>query len=110
MATVQGDDITIGGQRTALTKMISQMYEIRKQAIGRDPDLEKSGRTLKRVVEWDRDGITIEADQRHVRELMKSLELERANHSATPCGAERRNETKGENRCGRGRPSTDGMT
>ena len=33
---------------------------------------------------------------------MKGLELERANHSATPCDVERRDESKGENRCGRG--------
>ena len=50
-----------------------------------------SGRILNRVIEWDRDGITIEADQRY--------ELERANHSATPCAVD---ESKGENRCGRG--------
>ena len=33
---------------------------------------------------------------------MKGLELERANHSATPCDLERRDESEGENRCGRG--------
>ena len=33
---------------------------------------------------------------------MKGLELERANHSATPCAVERKDESKGENRCGRG--------
>ena len=54
-----------------------------------------------RVTEWDRDGITIEADQRHVRETMKRLELEQANHSATPCAVARRDESKGENRCRR---------
>ena len=70
--------------------------------LGRDPDFEKSGRILNRVIEWDRDGITIEADQRHVREILKGLELERANHSVTPCDVERRDESKGENRCGRG--------
>ena len=105
MASVHGNDITIGGQRTAvefLTKMISKKYEIRKQVLGRDPDLEKSGRPLNRVIEWDRDGITIEADQRHVRETMKRLELERANNSATPCDVRRRDESKGENRCRRG--------
>ena len=51
-------------------------------------------------MEWDRDGITIEADQRLVRETMKGLGLEQANHSATPCAVERRDESK--NRCGRG--------
>ena len=33
---------------------------------------------------------------------MKGVELERAKHSATPCAVERRDESKGENRCGRG--------
>ena len=86
VATVHGDDITIGGQRTAaefLIKIISKKYEIKKQVLGGDPEFEMSGRILHRVIEWDRDGITIEADQRHVREIMKGLKLERANHSAT---------------------------
>ena len=73
--------------------MISNEYEIRKQVLGRVPDLEKNGRTLNRVHEWDRDGITNEADQRHVREIVKGLELERANHRRTDADE--------------GRPSTD---
>ena len=46
VATVHGDDITVGGERSAvelLIKMISKRYEIKKQVIGEDPDLEKSG-------------------------------------------------------------------
>ena len=64
--------------------------------IGEDPDLEKIGRMLNRVIEWNCDGITIEADQRHVREILKGLEMERANRSETPCAVERKNEAKGE--------------
>ena len=67
-----------------------------------------------------RAGITIEADQRPVSELLKDLELDRANHSATPCDVERKNkgntrrdERKGGNRCGQGQTQTkhegDGM-
>ena len=44
VATVHGDDITIGGERLAvefLIKMISRKYEIKKQVIGEDPDMEK---------------------------------------------------------------------
>ena len=70
---------------------------------------------------WDRDGITTEADQRHVRGILKDLELERANHSASPGAVERRNEgnarsdqSKGENRCGQVQTQTkhewDGMS
>ena len=102
MATVHGDDIAM--QRSAvesLVNMRSKKYEIKKHVLGVHPDLEKSWRVLTRVIEWDRDGITIEADQRHVREIMKGLELERANHSVTPCAVERRDECKFVNRCGR---------
>ena len=105
VATVHGDDITVSGQWTTvevLIKMISKKYEIMQQILGGDLDLEKSGRILNRVIEWDCDGITIEAYQRHVREIMKGLELERANNSATPRAVERIDERKGENRCGRG--------
>ena len=111
---MHGDNITIGGQRSAvesLIKMISKKYEIKKQVLGGGSHLEKSRRIHNRVIEWDRDGITIEADQRHVREIMKGLELERAKHSATPCVVERR-EMKARERtdADEDKPSTDGMT
>ena len=101
VATVHGDDITVGGERSAveqLIKIMSKRYDIKKQVIGEDPAHEKSGRILNRVIAWNRDGITSEADQRHVREILKGLELERANHSATPCATERKDEGKGEHR------------
>ena len=69
VATVHGEDITIGGERSVvefLIKMISKKYEIKKQVIGEDPDLEKSGRIWNRVVD---NGITIEAEYRHVRDI-----------------------------------------
>ena len=74
VVTVHGDDITIGGERSAvefLIRKMSRTFEIKKQVIGEDADLEKSGRILNRVIEWSRDGITMEADQRHVREMIK---------------------------------------
>ena len=86
--------------------MISKRYEIKKQVIGEDPDLEKSGRKLNRVIAWNRDGITIEADQRHVREILKGFELERASHSATPCAMERKDEGKGGHRRRQGQTRT----
>ena len=93
VTTVHGDDITICGERSVVEipqqNYIKETIKIKKQVIGEDPDLEKSGRILNRFVDWDRDGITIEADQRDVRETLKDLEWERANHSATPCAAVR---------------------
>ena len=78
MATVQGDDITIGGKRPAvelLIKVISMKLKIKKQMMSEDTDLENSERILNRVIEWGCDGITSEADQRHVRESFKELDL-----------------------------------
>ena len=77
---MHGNDITIGGERSAVEsfiRMTSEKYEVKKQVIGEDPDLEKSGTILNRDIEWNREGITIEADQRHVREILKGLESER---------------------------------
>ena len=100
VATVQGDDITIGGKRPAvqlLIKMISMKLEIKKQMMSEDTDLENSGRILNRVIEWGRDGITSEADQRHVRESFKELDL---------CAVVRKKRGKGENRCEQGQTDT----
>ena len=102
------------------SRRYQEKYEIKKQVIGGDADLEKSGKILNRVIEWGRDGITIEADQEHVREILKDLGLERANHSATPCAVERKSgsnarsdDSEEENRCGQGQTQTkhewDGM-
>ena len=83
--------------------------------------LKRAAEKLNRVIEWGRDGITIEAVQRHVREILKDLELEQANHSATPCAVARKNEGNGrsdeskrESRRGQGQTQTthewDGMS
>ena len=53
VATVRGDDIAIGGERSVvefLTKMMARKHEIKKQVIGEDADFEKSGRRLNRVI------------------------------------------------------------
>ena len=109
VATVHGDDIRIGGERTAvefLVRLISKKYEIKKQVIGEDPDLEQSGRTLNRVIELNRDGITIEADQRHVREILKCFELKRANHTTSPCPVDRKDADGARNDESKGEEST----
>ena len=54
MATVHQDNMTIGGERSVvelLIKMISRKYEIKKQVIGEDTDLETSESILNRVIE-----------------------------------------------------------
>ena len=60
--------LMVKGQRwESFIRMIPKNYEVKKQVIGEDPDLEKSGRILNRVVKWNHNGTTIEADQRRVR-------------------------------------------
>ena len=72
--------------------MTQRTYEVKKQVTGEDVAFEKTGRILNRVVKWGRDGIMIEADQRHVREMLKDLAVERAKHATTPCTVERKKE------------------
>ena len=81
--------------------------------ISEDADVEKIGRILNRVIKCGRDGITMEADQRQVREVLKDLEKEKANHAATPCNMDTKNEknarsdgSKGENQCEQGQRQT----
>ena len=53
------------------------------------------------VIEWN--AVTVsqsKPDERHAREILKGLELERANRSTTPCAVDRRDEGKGESRRG----------
>ena len=57
---------------------------------------ENIGRILHRVIKWSRDDITIDADQRRVTEMLKDLDLERANHAATPCIVERKKREQGQ--------------
>ena len=81
--------------------------------MGEDADFENSGRILIRVNKWGRDGVTVEADQRYVREILKDLELEQVNHAATPCNVDKKSEnsvrshgSKGENHCEQGQRHT----
>ena len=56
VSTVHGDDITIGGERSAvefLIRMTSKKFESKKQVFGEDPDLEKSGKMLKETRQGD---------------------------------------------------------
>ena len=55
---------------------------------GEGADFEKTGRILNRFIKWGPDGITMEADEGHVREILKDLELEQAGHAATPCNVD----------------------
>ena len=93
--------------------MKSRTHEIKKQVIGEDTDPENSGKILNRVIKRGGDGITIDADQRQVRETSKDFESERANHATTPRTVETKIDdsaisdgSKGENQCEQGQCQT----
>ena len=70
---IKGEDITIGGQRSAvesLIKMISKKYEMKKQVLGG----ECSTASLNGIVTAS----LMRQNQRHVKEIMKGVELERS--------------------------------
>ena len=48
------------------------MYEIREQMIGEAADLDKQLQILNRTVRWSSRGLWIEADPRHVGEVIKA--------------------------------------
>ena len=63
VATVHGDDIQYNRCATDGSRVPHQddIPKVGDQETGTrgNPDLEKTGRMLNRVIEWDRDGITI---------------------------------------------------
>ena len=65
---IYGDDFTLLGDEVALDwfrKSIKATYEVSvKGRLGADDKDDKSARLLNRVIEWTKDGISCEADQR----------------------------------------------
>ena len=105
MSTLHGDDVTIGGERSAVECLVKMGAQERSRSrhnmIGEDAGLEVHGRILNRVIKCERGGITIEADQRRVRELLKDLGLEQSNDDPLCCGKDesmRTDGSKGEKR------------
>ena len=109
VATAHGDDITIGGERSAVeffVRLISNKYEKEKQVTGEDPDFEKGGRTLNRVVECGRHHNRGGSRGTSGRYWEVSSWSERI-RSATPRAVERKDEGKGESRRGQGQTETE---
>ena len=63
--------------------------------IGEAADLDKQLQVLNRTVRWSSRGLWIEADPRHVREVIKALGLEGASPARTP-GAAAKGKTRTE--------------
>ena len=101
-ASVHGDDVTVKASREDAEWLIQEFkkrYEIKTQMIGEAADLDKQLQILNRTVRWSSRGLWIEADPRHVKEVIKALGLERATPAPTP-GVVAKGETRVEDNDG----------
>jgi hypothetical protein len=94
---VHGDDFFAVGPMQGLEKFerfMRDTYECKVQTIGMGEKDAKELRILGRVVTLEHDGITYEADQRHVEAVCKTLNIAHSNPCASP--SEREAGPKGE--------------
>ena len=67
-----------------LIRKFKERYEVKTQMIGEAADLDKQLQILNRTVRWSSRALWIEADPRHVKEVIKALGLEGASPAPTP--------------------------
>ena len=80
-ASVHGDDVTVRASREDaewLIQKLKKRCEIKTQMIGETADLDKQLQILNWTVRWSTRGLWIEAEPRHVKEVIKALGLEGA--------------------------------
>ena len=86
-ASVHGDDVTVKASREDAEWLIRKFkgrYEIKTQMIGEAADLDKQLQILNRTVRWSSRGLWMEADPRHVKEVIRALGLEGVSPAPTP--------------------------
>lgn len=91
-ACVHGDDVVCSGRREDLQWFRAQFekrFEIRYQHLSGRLGGSREVKILNRTVRWTSRGIAIEADPRHVREVIRHLGLEGSKGVRTPCEVER---------------------
>ena len=85
---VHGDDFTALGNDDGLSKWeagMAKAFEVKLQGrLGPDPGDKKEVRILNRILRWSDDGISYEADPRHVELLSKALGLGECRKVTTP--------------------------
>ena len=85
-ASVHGDDVTVKASREDaewLIRKFKERYEIKTQMIREAADLDKQLQILNRTMRWSSRGLRIEADPRHVKEVIRALGLEGASPAPT---------------------------
>ena len=84
---VHGDDFVTTGRLKELewfTKEMNKKYESKHIRLGSSEGSVKSIKVLNRIVTWEKDSISIEADMKHVTTAMRDLKLSDANGVGTP--------------------------
>ena len=85
--TIHGDDFTSTGREAELRWLdceLKKRFELKTEFLGPDPRRHvQQLRVLNRVISWQRDGLTYEADQRHAELLIRELGLEYSKPVAT---------------------------
>jgi hypothetical protein len=84
---VHGDDFTSEGDITQLKWMqrgLEEKFALKTKIMGSHPDLLKELKILNRMVRWEREGITYEADDKHSATIVKDLNLEHCKATSTP--------------------------
>ena len=97
-ALVHGDGVTVKASREDaewLIQKFEERYEIKTQMIGEAADLNKQLQILNRTVRWSSRELWIEADPRHVKEVIKASGLQGASPAPTP-GVAAKGETRAE--------------
>ena len=88
---VHGDDFVCAGPLCQLrwtTDILDTAFEAKHQVMGASDHLMKELKILNRKVSWKSQGITIEADPKHVRVLLEEMNLELAKVAKTPATRE----------------------
>ena len=89
---VHGDDCIIEAPRKqaeTILRRFKDKYEVKHQMIGQHYDLDKTAQILNRTLTWTEDGIRIEADPRHAKEIISAMGVERGNGVSSPMAADR---------------------
>lgn len=88
---VHGEDFVVSGTEDDMKQvqeLFCEKYITKVRGIvGPDPSDMKAIVILNRILQWTEDGITLEADQRHVELILKQMEMERCNGSEITGGA-----------------------
>ena len=78
---VHGDDFLSSGSKHQLEWMqgeLEKVFTLKTKKIGTDPSMDKEMTVLGRQIRFERGGITYEADEKHVKQLVKELNIETA--------------------------------